>query len=93
MSIMEIKNPHEVQQILEQVARGNRTSSPGTMMYIFAKFFFLFIGNIALLLLFIPSSWAVIKENKRLKEMNEQMFNIRSQNGFGMNQMTTMQTN
>lgn len=94
---MEVQNPHEVRQILEQVESGNRMSAPGTMIYVSIKLLIFIIGNIAVLLIFIPSSWDVIKENKRLKEMNEQMFNLRSQNDFTMNQMTisptTMQSN
>lgn len=78
MKIMEIQNEEEIRPIFQLIDPGVLTSAPGTMMFITAKFFVLYIVGIGLLVLFIPASWKVISENKRQKEMNERMFTAQS---------------
>ena len=79
MNLMDIQNPNEVREYFEQMDNRQRVSTSLTMIFWTSKFYFIgFLGNIGMIIMFIPASWEVIKENKRKKEINDRLFLMRT---------------
>lgn len=59
---------------------GHVLAATGVMWFVTIKFIFVSAMNIAMLSIFIPSSWDLLSENKRIKGVNLRLAMMRAQN-------------
>lgn len=71
MTLMEIQNRNEMHPIIQQIDYADRTSAAGLMWFFTSKLIFFFIVNIVVLMLFIPTSYELLNENKRRRQIND----------------------
>lgn len=88
---MEIENCRVMHVIIEQVDPVDRTSAAGVMWFAASKFIIFFVINIVMLMLFIPSSYELISENKRRKQMNDRA-SAANRLSLAQNQVQTIET-
>lgn len=92
MTLMEIRNRNDMHPIIQQIDYADRTSAAGLMWFITSKLILFFIVNIVVLMLFIPTSYELINENKRRRQINDRSFVTQVTHPVMM-QVQTIQTN
>lgn len=88
---MEIENCRVMHVIINQIDPVDRTSAAGVMWFAASKFILFFVINIVMLMLFIPSSYELISENKRRKQMNDRA-SAANRLSLAQNQVQTIET-